>query len=46
MQDEVRKVNDNLFICIGYMGIGGGSINPAFFILYGEPEKWVGADKQ
>lgn len=45
MQDEVRKVNDKLFICMGYMGIGGGSINPAPFILYGEPEKWLGPDK-
>jgi len=45
MQDEVRKVNDKLFICMGYMDIGGGSINPAPFILYGEPEKWMGPDK-
>jgi cholesterol oxidase len=45
MQDEVRKVNDKLFICMGYMGLGGGSINPAPFILYGEPEKWIGPDE-
>lgn len=46
MQDEIRKVNDTLFICMGYMGIGGGSINPAPFILFGEASPWVGPDEK
>lgn len=44
MHDEVRKINDTLFICMGYMAIGGGSINPAPFILHGKPSAWVGPD--
>ncbi len=46
MQDEIRKVNDKLFICMGYMGMGGGSINPAPFILFGEASPWVGPDEK
>jgi len=46
MHDEVRRINDTLYICMGYMAAGGGSINPAPFILYGEPAEWVGPDKQ
>jgi len=45
MHDEIRKVNDRLFICMGHMAAGGGSINPAPFILHGEPSPWVGPDK-
>ena len=40
MQDEIRQVNDSLFVCMGYMGAGGGPINPAPFILHGEPSPW------
>jgi len=45
MKDEVRKINDNLYIGAGYMGLGGGSLNPAPFALIGPPKPWVGADK-
>lgn len=45
MHDEIRKVNDRLFICMGHMAAGGGSINPAPFVLLGEPSPWVGPDK-
>jgi hypothetical protein len=44
MRDEIRRINDNLFIGAGYMGIGGGSINPAPFALIGPPRPWVGPD--
>jgi len=44
MHDEVRKVNDNLYICGGYMALGGGAINPAPFMLIGPPSEWVGLD--
>ena len=44
MHDEVRKINDNLYICGGYMALGGGAINPAPFILTGPPSEWVGMD--
>jgi hypothetical protein len=46
MHDEIRKVNDQLYICMGYMALGGGSINPAPFILYGDSTPWVGLDKE
>lgn len=45
MRDEVRQINKNLFICAGYMGLGGGPVNPAPFALIGPPEPWKGADK-
>jgi hypothetical protein len=46
MHDELRKINDNIFLGMGYMGIGGGSINPAPFLVIGPAVKWVGTDKQ
>ena len=45
MHDEIRQVNPTLYICMGYMAAGGGSINPAPFVLFGEPSEWVGLDK-
>ena len=42
MHDEVRQVNENLYICAGYMALGGGPINPGPFVLVGPPTKWVG----
>jgi len=46
MHDELRRINDNLYIGMGHMALGGGSINPAPFVVVGPPEKWVGADKE
>lgn len=46
MHDEIRKINGTLYICMGYMAAGGGSINPAPFVLYGKPDPWVGLDKK
>ena len=46
MHDEPRKINDNIFLGMGYMGLGGGSINPAPFLLIGPAVKWVGSDKE
>jgi hypothetical protein len=45
MRDEVRKINDNLYICMGHMGIGGGAINPTPFVLLGPPTPWVGLEQ-
>jgi hypothetical protein len=45
MRDEVRKINDNLFLGLGYMALGGGSINPAPFALIGPAKEWIGVDK-
>jgi hypothetical protein len=42
MRDEIRQINDNLFIGAGYMALGGGPINPAPFALMGPPKPWVG----
>jgi len=46
MHDEIRKINDTLYMGMGYMAAGGGSINPAPFILYEKPSAWVGPDKK
>jgi len=46
MHDELRKINDNIFLGMGYMGLGGGSINPTPFLIIGPAAKWVGPDKQ
>jgi hypothetical protein len=45
MRDELRRINANLYIGAGYMGLGGGSINPAPFVLMGPPTPYIGADK-
>jgi all-trans-retinol dehydrogenase (NAD+) len=45
MHDEIRMIHPGLFIGMGYMGIGGGSINPAPFVLHGTPAPWVGPDE-
>ncbi|MBN2025824.1 MAG: hypothetical protein JW854_03615 [Actinobacteria bacterium] len=44
MHDEVRQVNENLFICAGYLGFSGGPLNPGPFVLIGPPDQWVGMD--
>lgn len=44
MHDEVRKINDDLYICMGHMGLGGGAINPAPFVVQGPPTPWVGLE--
>jgi len=46
MHDEVRQINDTLFICMGYMAAGGGSINPAPFVIHQSPTQWIGLDKE
>lgn len=45
MRDEIRQINAGLFIGMGYMAIGGGSINPAPFALAGPATPWQGADE-
>ena len=45
MRDELRKINDNLFLGLGYMALGGGKINPAPFVLVGPAKEWVGVDQ-
>jgi hypothetical protein len=46
MHDELRKINDNIFLGMGFMALGGGSINPAPFLVTGPAGKWVGPDKE
>lgn len=38
MHDEVRQVNENLYICAGYMVPFGGPMNPGPFVLVGPPK--------
>ncbi|MCU0598799.1 MAG: hypothetical protein MUE70_06000 [Desulfobacterales bacterium] len=45
MKDEIRQINDNLFIGAGYMALGGGPMNPAPFALIGPPNPWIGPDQ-
>ncbi|MDI6797985.1 MAG: hypothetical protein QMD09_13630 [Desulfatibacillaceae bacterium] len=45
MRDEIRKINDNLFIGLGGFKATGGPFMPAPFALAGPPEKWVGPDE-
>ncbi|PKN53553.1 MAG: hypothetical protein CVU55_00055 [Deltaproteobacteria bacterium HGW-Deltaproteobacteria-13] len=44
MTDEVRKVNDNLFLGIGRLTVTFGKFNPMPFVLIGPPDPWVGPD--
>lgn len=45
MRDEIRRINDHLFLGLGYMALGGGKINPAPFALIGPAKQWVGVDQ-
>lgn len=44
MTDEVRKVNDHLYLGIGRLTIILGKFNPQPFALMGPPSPWVGPD--
>lgn len=44
MTDEVRKINDNLFLGIGRLTITLGKFNPMPFALTGPPDPWIGPD--
>jgi hypothetical protein len=44
MHDEIRRINADLYLGMGYMALGGGSINPAPFVVYGPAKAWVGPD--
>jgi hypothetical protein len=46
MHDELRRINDTILLGMGYMALGGGSINPAPFLIIGPAQKWVGPDKE
>ena len=46
MHDELRRINDRLYIGMGYMEIGGGPMNPAPFAVYGNLGKWKGPDRR
>jgi len=45
MRDEIRKINKKLFLGLGYVSWSLGKLNPSFFLLYGEPDPWVGPDQ-
>jgi hypothetical protein len=44
MHDEVRKVNDTLFLGLGILIVTGGRWNIFPFVLIGPPEPWRGPD--
>ena len=45
MHDEVRKVNDTLFLGLGILTVTGGRRNIFPFVLMGPPDPWVGPDE-
>jgi len=44
MTDEVRKVNDRLYLGIGRLTVTFGKYNPMPFVLIGPSDPWVGPD--
>lgn len=44
MTDEVRRVNNKLFLGIGRLTITFGKFNPMPFMLIGPPDPWIGPD--
>lgn len=44
MVDELRKVNNTLFLGIGRLKVTFGKYNPYPFALMGPPDPWVGPD--
>ncbi len=44
MRDEIRMINERLYIGLGYSIWNLGAFNSAPFVLYGEPAPWVGPD--
>lgn len=44
MTDEVRKVNDRLYLGIGRLSVILGKFNPQPFVLMGPPGPWVGPE--
>ena len=44
MTDEVRRVNDKLFLGIGRLTVTFGKFNPMPFMMIGPPDLWVGPD--
>jgi len=44
MTDEVRKVNDKLFLGIGRLTVTFGKFNPMPFMMIGPPDPWIGPD--
>ncbi|MGD0821136.1 MAG: hypothetical protein ABSA71_10370 [Desulfomonilia bacterium] len=44
MTDEVRKVNDKLYLGIGRLTITMGKYNPMPFVLIGPPDPWIGPE--
>jgi hypothetical protein len=46
MVDEVRKINDALFLGIGFWGFSGWQRRiPFFFALSGPPTEYIGTDR-
>jgi hypothetical protein len=44
MTDEVRRLNDTLYLGIGRLTITLGKYNPMPFVLMGPPAPWVGPE--
>ncbi|MGC9325436.1 MAG: hypothetical protein ACP5G0_11880 [Desulfomonilia bacterium] len=44
MHDEVRKINDALYLGLGTLTVTGGKWNVFPFVLMGPPDPWVGPD--
>ena len=42
MHDELRKVNDDLYLGLGYLRLPAGRHFSSAFVIYGPPMPWVG----
>ena len=45
LRQELRQINDTLFLGVGYMPALAGKINPIPFLVVGSPQRWVGPDE-
>jgi hypothetical protein len=46
MRDEIRRINDRLWLGMGCLAWDLDTLNPTPFLLYGAPAPWVGLDKE
>jgi hypothetical protein len=45
MKDEIRTINDKLYLGLAYFSWSGGKKNPGAFLVFGEAREWIGIDK-
>ncbi len=46
VHDEVRKINDNIYLALVFFSFKGGRFNPLPFVIYDNPTPWIGPDHE